>query len=125
MPNEKYIDNDIDDDIDDNIDDNIKVKGESNNDQDMEKLLSALGGIDESTLNKLKSMAEMKDMTDLKKMRKMFSKMNLDKNKLKSMADKMQHSEVENKDSTQLTRDELRKKLREKTQLMRKTRIMK
>jgi Tfp pilus assembly protein PilN len=139
-----YVDDDIDDindinDINDNDDtvnsktmkvngETMKVNGETNQDLDMEKLLSSLGGLDEATLNKL---AEMKDMTDInnldfKKLRQMFSKMNIDKNKLKSLKQKMEQVENQTtKDSTPLTRDELRKKLREKTQLMRKTRIMK
>ena len=44
---------------------------------------------------------------------------------LKSLKQKMEQKEVDTKDSTPLTRDELRKKLREKTKLMQKTRLMK
>ena len=101
-----------------------------NQDLEMEKLLSSLGGLDESTLNKLAEMKDMKDMNDLnnldlKKLRQMFSKMNLDKNKLKSLKQKIEQKKVETTDSSPLTHDELRKKLREKTKLMRKTRTMK
>lgn len=127
-----YVDDDIDDVIDDVINEKkMQVKGgenvETNQDQEMEKLLSSLGGLDESTLNKL---AEMKDMSDFnnldfKKLRQMFSKMNIDKNKLKSLKEKIEQSDATTKDSTPLSRDELRKKLREKTKLMRKTRLMK
>ena len=52
--------------------------------------------------------------------------MNIDKSKLKSLSDKMKQTEEANKDITiPLTKEELRKKLREKTQLLRKTRTMK
>lgn len=138
-----YIDDYIDDDIDDNTVNsktnnqqetnqdqeinNQEINNQEINNQEIEKLLGALGGLDESTLNKL---AEMKDMTDFnnldfKKLRQMFSKMNIDKNKLKSLKENMEKVNGTTQDSTPLTREELRKKLREKTNLMRKTRTMK
>ena len=122
-----YVDDYIDDDID-GLTNNQEINQDKEiNNQEIEKLLGALGGLDESTLNKL---AEMKDMTDFnnldfKKLRQMFSKMNIDKNKLKSLQEKMEKMQEPSKDLTPPTRDELRKKLREKTSLMRKTRTIK
>ena len=119
-----YVDDDIDDDIDiDNKQDKQNKQNKQNKqDDDMTRLLNSLSGLDETTLNKL---ADMKNMTDMKKMRQMFSKLNIDENKLKSLKEKMEQTEYATKVSTPLTRDELRKKLREKTHLMRKTRTMK
>lgn len=129
--NNKFVDDDIDDIDNDNEKLNNGLNGLNglNSDQDFEALLNSLGGLDEETMNKL---AEMKDMSDLSKldmrsMRKMFSKMNIDKSKLKSFSDKMKQSDESTNDTntTPLTREELRKKLREKTQILRKTRTMK
>lgn len=118
----------VDDDIDDVVDDKKNNINEvTKQEQEIEKLLSSLGGLDNTTLNKLAEMKDMSDINnlDLKKLRQMFSKMNIDKNKLKSLKEKMEQADSATKDSTPLTRDELRKKLREKTKLMRKTRLMK
>ena len=120
-----YIDDDIDDVDVNNVDvNNVDVNKEKNT--DFESLLSSIGNLDNSTLNKLAEMKDLNDIgkMDMKEMRKLFSKMNLDNNKLKSLNDKIQqvNTEINNKP---LTREELRKKLYDKIKLQRKTRTMK
>ena len=111
----QYIDDDIDDDIDN--DTNINTNNDNMNEVEMGKMLS---NIDPSIAEKL---ANFKSF-DLKSMQKMFNKMNLDKNKLKSMMDKMNPSNPsDKKDDKPLTRDELRKKLREKTKTLGMSRL--
>jgi hypothetical protein len=131
MIDNKYVDDDIDDNIDDEgtkgqVDSGTKGQVDSGtSDDDIEKLLNSLGGLDEQTLNKLSQMKDMSDLKnlDLKNLRKMFSKMNFDQSKLKSMVSKLTPEKV-NEDKP-LTREELRKKLREKTLLLKMQRKMK
>ncbi len=102
MANNKYIDNDIDD--DDVVVNNTNEATQTNEVMD--------------DIEIPKKFEDMIKNMDLKEMQKFLSKMNIDQNKLKAMADRMTNKNESEKTDKPLTREELRKKLKEKTKML-------
>ena len=101
MANNKYIDDDIDDDV---------VVNDTNETTQTNEVMD--------DIEIPKKFEDMIKNMDLKEMQKFLSKMNIDQNKLKAMADRMTNKNESEKTDKPLTKEELRKKLKEKTKML-------